>query len=251
MNIKNMYFYNLHEYRKSLTIFYGVIVAIYLSFIASYLLLHGGESSIGGMEMSSTIFMFVLGLNSFKSNFHFGLANGVSRKSQFMSYLATAITLGVFMAAIDILIAKVVAFIVSPNSLYLQFYGARYSSFIAPLSLINHVQIIAEQFLWYTFLYSMAAMLGYFITLVYYRSNLIMKWIVSIVPFLFLFVILPYVERVSQGAITRFLVSFIPKTLGFIGQTINPYIAVITFIIGYALFAALSYLLMRRAVIKQ
>lgn len=250
MNFKNMYAYNLYEDRKSLIIFYGVIASIYLMFIIANMLING-DSSIGGMEMSSFIFLFVMGLNSFKSNFHFGLTNGVSRKTQFLSYAATALTLGIIMAVMDIVISKLVAFVVPPNSLYLQLYGQRYSSFVAPLSFLNHVQIIMEQFLWYTFLYSAVAMFGYCITLIYYRSTLILKWIVSVIPFLLLFVVFPYVETITQGAVSQFIGNFISRTMGFAGQTINPFIAIMSFIIGYLIFGAISFLLVRRAVVKQ
>lgn len=250
MNFKNMYSYNLYENRKSLTIFYGVIVGIYLSFITAHLTLHG-DASIGGMEMSSIIFLFVVGLNSFKSNFHFGLTNGVSRKTQFLSYATTVLTLGVFMAITDMVISRLVAFVVPPNNLYMELYGLRYTSIVGPLSFLNHVQIIMEQFLWYTFLYSAMAMLGYCITLIYYRSNLIMKWIVSIIPFLLLFVVLPYLETITQGAVSRFIGIFISRAMGFTGQSVNPLAAVISFIIGYLIFAGISFLLMRRAVVKQ
>lgn len=250
MNFKNMYSYNINDNKRSLTIFYGIIIAIYLLFLSTNFLFDG-NSSIGGMEMSSAIFIFVLGLNSFKSNFHFGLANGVSRKTQFLSYAASAVTLAVIMAIMDIVIANIVTLIISPKTLYLQLYGQRYSSFATQLTFINHVQMIIEGFIWYTFLYSMTAMLGYCITLIYYRSNLIIKWIVSLIPFLLMFVVLPYLDNITQGAIGRFIGDFIPWALGFLEQGVNPYIAVMNFFLGYILFGAVSYLLIRRATIRQ
>lgn len=249
MNFKNMYAYNLYENKKSLTIFYGVIIGIYLMVMTTHLLFDA-DSSIGGMEMSSIIFLFIVGLNSFKSNFHFGLTNGVSRKTQFRSAAAAVVTVAVIMAVLDIVISSIAKIFISSSTLYLTLYEARYSN-LTQLSFMNHVQIIVEQLLWSAALYSMAGMLGYCINLIYYRSSLIMKWIVSVIPFLLLFVVFPYVETITQGAVSRFIGNFFSITLGFAGQTTNPLIAVMSFIIGYLIFGAISFLLIRRAVVKQ
>ncbi len=249
MNFKNMYAYNLYENKKSLTIFYGVIIGIYLMVMTTHLLFDA-DSSIGGMEMSSIIFLFIVGLNSFKSNFHFGLTNGVSRKTQFRSAAAAVVTVAVIMAVLDIVISSIAKIFIPSSTLYLTLYEARYSN-LTQLSFMNHVQIIVEQLLWSAALYSMAGMLGYCINLIYYRSSLIMKWIVSVIPFLLLFVVFPYVETITQGAVSRFIGNFFSITLGFAGQTTNPLIAVMSFIIGYLIFGAISFLLIRRAVVKQ
>jgi hypothetical protein len=245
-----MYAYYLSDSKKSLAIFYGIIILIYILFVSTVVITHG-DGTIGGMEMSSVIFIFVLGLNSFKSSFHFGLANGVSRRTQFVSFAAAAATLGAFMAVIDIIIENVISVIFSPSPLYLSFYGARYSTlFTNGLTFINHIQILFEQFLWSTFLYAMLAMLGFCITLIYYRSNLIVKYVVSTLPFLILLVLVPYVDKATNGAFIQWVGNFIARSMGF-GQSINPYIALFSFLIGFGFFALCSYLLMRRAVIRQ
>ena len=250
MNFKNMYYYYFYENKKSLSIFYGVIVGIYLLFIATYINFNR-ESSIGGMEMSSIIFLFIVGLNSFKSNFHFGLTNGVSRKTLFLSFALTCISLGAFMAVVDMIITSVVSLVVVPHTWYLEAYKEGYYRIASQLSFMDHVQIRTTQFLWYTLLNAMVAMLGYCINLIYYRSNLIMKWIVSVIPFLFMFFVIPYVDQITQGAFTKFIGDFISGFFGFAGQTANPWLAMLNFLLGFAVLSGLSYLLIRRAVIKQ
>ncbi len=249
MNVKNMYAFYLSDSKKSLAVFYGIVVAVYMLF-AITVISANGEDTINGMEISSLIFIFILGLNLFKSNFQFGLTNGVSRRTQFISFTAAAATLGVFMAAMDVIIEKLVNIFFSSSSLYLGIYGGRYSSFSAGLTLMDHIQMIAEQFLWCAFLYAAMAMLGFCINLIYYRSNTIMKYIVSVIPFIVVFVVEPYIERTTNGAFLHSISDFLSRAMG-IGLTINPYIAMLSFFIGFGVLALCSYLLMRHAVIKQ
>jgi hypothetical protein len=96
----------------------------------------------------------------------------------------------------------------------------------------------------------MMAVLGYCITLIYYRSNKIAKWVVSITPALVLFALIPVLESLTNGRFVVKLVEFMRRSMG-LGQTINPYMAMISFIIGFGVLALFSFLLIRRAVIKQ
>lgn len=72
MNFKNMLYFNIYDSKRALAIFYSIIIALYLIFgILDGTTANGG--SMSGMEMASVIFIFILVLNSFKSQFHFGL----------------------------------------------------------------------------------------------------------------------------------------------------------------------------------
>ena len=96
----------------------------------------------------------------------------------------------------------------------------------------------------------MLAMLGYCITLIYYRSNKIVKYMVSVTPVLIMFVFMPTLDRLTNGLMTSSIIKFLATVLGF-GEAINPYIAMLSFIVGFGILSFSSFLLMRRAVIKQ
>lgn len=112
------------------------------------------------------------------------------------------------------------------------------------------IQLYGNRYIASIFLYAIMAMLGYCITLIYYRSNKILKYAVSVTPALLLFVLVPALDRFTNGLLIIKLAKFMTTIMGF-GQTINPYIAMISFIAGFGILALFSFLLIRRAVIKQ
>lgn len=249
MNLKNMFYFNIYDSKRSLTIFYSIIIAINIIF-GILNVTTTGSTTIGGMEMASVIFIFISGLNSFKTQFHFGLVNGVSRKTQFISFMGYAFALAAFMALADSALGNITSLLFNGESMYMQLYGKRYIDFSAEATFTKNLQIFGEGLLWLIFLYAMMAVLGYCITLIYYRSNKIAKWVVSITPALVLFALIPVLESLTNGRFVVKLVEFMGRSMG-LGQTINPYMAMISFIIGFGVLALFSFLLIRRAVIKQ
>ncbi|HBG76257.1 hypothetical protein QBE55_02055 [Eubacteriales bacterium mix99] len=51
MNVKNMYAFYLSDSKKSLAVFYGIVVAVYMLF-AITVLSTNGEGTINGMEFN-------------------------------------------------------------------------------------------------------------------------------------------------------------------------------------------------------
>jgi len=81
MNSKAAVKYRFYDYWKALLIFYIVIAAsLVFMFVFSALTRDNPEfrGSVQGLEIASVIFLFVLGLNSFKDVFMMFMQNGIS-----------------------------------------------------------------------------------------------------------------------------------------------------------------------------
>lgn len=248
MNMKSAVKYQFLEMKKSVVVYYAVIYAIYILLIVSLGLYVGGNtegSNIGGMEFSTIIFIFILGLNSFKESFRMFLQNGLSRKTLFKSFILSITLVSILMAFVDIFNALLVNIISNYNSMYLQIYGQRYS---------ESTSVVAkylEGFLWSVFIYIAFAMLGYFITILYYRMNKKLQLIVSIGVPVFWIILFPYIDyNLAKGALSTSIKNFIIFATGF-KNGINPYYFITSSIIGSIVLGILSYILIQKAVGKK
>lgn len=248
MSIKSAVKYQFIEMKKAVMVYYAVIYAIYILLIVSLGLYVSGEvdgNSIGGMEFSTVIFIFILGLNSFKESFRMFLQNGLSRKTLFKSFILSATFVSIFMAFVDIVNGIVVNIISNYKSMYLQVYGGRYSE------TTSLATIYLEGFFWSVFLYIAFAMLGYFITILYYRMNKQLQIIVSIGVPVFWIILFPLIDyNLAKGALSLGIKNFIIFTTGF-KNGINPYYFITSSIIGTIILGILSYILMQKAVGKK
>lgn len=241
MKFKGALKYYINGLKYPLIIYYTAILSIII--LIDLFLINLGANITGGFEMATVIFLFVCGLNSFKSAFRMFLANGVSRRTMFTGFIVTAAAAVLIMALIDSIYGHVLTSFGWYKSLYFQLYGARYLGFSA-LS----VQVFAEGFLWRLTAYAASVTAGYLITLLYYRMNNAVKLTVSVgVPVIF-GILLPYIDTsLLSGGISDFLknaADFL-YTRGY-----NPYIEILFFMILIAVFGALSFTAIRRAVIK-
>ena len=76
------------------------------------------RSTMSGMELSTVIFIFVCGLNSFKSNFYFAKSNGISRKTFIKGLLISIIPIALVMSIIDIIINRINNIFIKNPTLY-------------------------------------------------------------------------------------------------------------------------------------
>jgi len=234
MKISTSIKYRLFDYRKAVIIFWGIVFMI----LAATAAIGRGSAEIRGMEMATAIFMFVSGLNSFKPEFNFFIANGVSRRTQFASFAAAAGIVSLAMVAVDMVFRLIFTNFMPYMSLFVQIYYEK--------SPVSYIESPLSALLWPLLLYVMLTMLGYMISLIYYRSSAMIKLAVSIAPPVLLFFLFRYIDPAMSGGITH----LIGSALGlYPGQ--SPYSAIATFLCCALLFAAAAYLLMRRAEIKK
>ena len=246
MNLKVTIKYQLSEYKKPVIIFYFVIICVITLMFTLTRCFDSTTSKFGGMEMSSIIFLFVMGLNSFKESFRMHLQNGVSRKTMVIGKMISAVVVCVGMAFIDRIIALIGQWVASSNEKLI------YQGILEQLytrSNIGSVQTQLEGFLFNICIYLAVFTIGYFITIAYYRMNNALKIAVSVGVPAGLFIILPIVDvSITGGRISKALSSMLDFAFGF--SKGNPYYAMVTGILMFAVFNGLSWLMVRKAVDK-
>ena len=240
---------NIEGVIKPAMIFYSIFIAIIIVMIVANKM-SPGVGGISGVESATVIFLFICGLNSFKVNFYFAKSNNISRSTFMKGILISAFPIVFITSIIDIIINRVSnIFIVNPTFYDMSYGGFSYNGFGGnhPYSQMNSVGTLFNAILFQLTLCLMAYLLGLVINMVYYRCNKLMKTIVSITPIAFIFLIntLAY----SFPNIANDINKFINLVLGF--DPWNVYAAVTTFIVISAVLGIASFLLIRKAVIKE
>ena len=232
--------YQMNGVKWPLIIYYIVIASLLVLMGISMSIVQGrARITVGGMEMASMIFMFVVGLNSYKSVFFMMSANGISRKTMFISFLAMLGAVAAGMALIDTLYVIGMKMAGDYRTMFEQMYNIETSAQVW----------IPAGFEWRLCSYLAAGMAGYLITILYYRMNKAVKLLVSIgVPVLVLFVWPAADLTWFNGATTKAVGWLIGWASGLLSG--NPYIGVISDIVLTALLGALCYVALRRAPIK-
>ncbi len=245
MRLKSVVKYYFSDIKNSVVIFYLIIAAIAILISGSITFAAGNvKGTSGGGEMATVIFIFIVGLNSFKQNFLFLSVNNIPRKRQFQGFVLTALAVSGIMAAVDTTYASILSEFVNYSSAFMQIYGNWITQTAKPV-------IIVTSFIWSTALYTAAIIGGYLITCLYYRMIKLLKIIVSIGVPVLLFMVLPAVDAtLLNGRISKWL-NEVLLVLGGFSNGINPYIAVLSLSVGAAVAAGLSFLLVRKAVVRE
>lgn len=232
---KNATKYILNDFKKGMLIFYTVILAITLIMMFSYFKFSNpnNQISFGGFGFSTVIFLFVSGLNSFKTNFKFMQANNVPRKRLYTSTIVSFLLVAGFMALIDVALNRVLNQIFPYEGL---------------VDAIYHNNFFLAEFIWSFSLFTVALSGGWLITMIYYRCNKIMKIIISVAP-VFLIVLLGYINSFTRGAVVSFINTFMVTLFDL--TNLNPFVSAFNIFILTAVVLGLCYLLIRRAPIKE
>ncbi len=237
MKLQSTVKYQVSETMKRILVFYAILLTALL-----LPTLWRGSLEFRGTELATAIFIFVIGLNSFRTNFLFAQANGVSRKTQFKAYILSMLALSIIMALIDTVYTNLFASILPSVSLFSMIYESGYILGLTP------VIVLSINLIWNFSLYVMFAMLGYCVNLIYYRSGLIMKLVVSILPPVFVFVFLPYLAY-ANPVFSQKILELVTIAFGLTSNP-NPVSSMLTFGLLFLIFSLGSLLLMRRAPIK-
>lgn len=245
MKLKSVLKYNFSNVKTGILIFYLVIFIVIILLGSTVSIMSNGKTNVttGGAELASFIFLFVVGLNSFKEDFLFLSVNNIPRKLQYKAFLITALSISCIMAAIDTAYSNTLSQFLTYKPAFIQVYDKWTIQTATPL-------VIVSAFIWSAVLYLAAYLVGYFITNLYYYMNKIAKIAVSVgVPVWFV-IILPLIDsEITKGKIAKFIGD---TFLIFVGlkDTVNPYIAVLSLLLVSAVAAGLSFLMVRRAVVK-
>ena len=242
MKLKQSVVYRMKDIRKSILIFYLIVIASYIftAFLNSLESIH--MSQFGGIEIGSMIFLFIVSMNSFKPAFYLLMQHGVSRKTMFNSFIISAIIASGVMALIDSICYTLLGTGKSVNTMFEQVYTGLYDD--------NLLIKVLVTFVWALSAYLAFSMAGYFISVLYYRMNKTLKLIVSITVPSFIFIIMPAIDVYFGWNITRWIGKAFELMLG-TGENMNPFRSVITCSILSIIGALLSYGLVKKAVVKR
>lgn len=244
--MKSAMIYQIAEMKKSLLIYYAIMLFLLLaSFLTTEVFFHFSVNgaAINGIEISSMIFIFVCGLNSFKEPFRMFLQNGLSRKTLFLSYICSLLSVTGVMAIVDTSIGAIGHSLGSYQSAFHEFYRQHFSA-AGP----GQVFVVFALSL---MLYTTSALAGYFIASLYYRMNKGLKLLVSIGVPVLLIIVLPIVDMgYANGVISRSIGEILLLASG-VKAGYNPLYPLGSCIILSSVLAGLTYLLQRRAVIKE
>lgn len=216
----------------------------------------GSTLRLGGIEETSYLLFFILGLNMFRENMWMLLQNGISRRSKFLGHLITVLWGSVAVSIINfLLMTGLKAYGSHLNGRLLETGIGTNGAVGNPLDVSTTVEML-HGLEWngttmVIFLLTgfsslvLAVSIGYFITIMYYRLNTIGKVIVSVgVPVLFL-VVLPTLDyRFLNGRITAAAAAFGERFMTARG---TPLVSLIV----AALFTGAAWLIMRRAPLKR
>lgn len=254
-NVQKVIKFQLAEYKLAIIIFYiasfGMISMMAMSVARSSVSGNGvEESTISGLEVGAVIFLFILALSTFSETFKMMLQKGIARKIMFKGFLITTMILSVGMTLINEIILFTGGQLSSSqgniilNGLFEQIYGVRYAQNS------GGPQMAIEGMLFLICLLATSMALGYLITTIFYRINVYAKVAVAVsVPVLGI-VVVPILDYfLTGGVILGAIGNFILFSLG-IKNGYNPYYGMISLIIAYCFFTALSWAIVRRAVIK-
>lgn len=238
---------NIEGIMKATIIYYFIFVCVIIALIA----ISSGIITISGVEISTAIFLFVCGLNSFKSNFYFAKSNGISRKTFIKGLLISSVPIALVMSIIDIIINRVNNIFIKNPTLYDMSYGELVghigivyeSNWIQSNSLVTIFNTILFQFS----LCLLAYVIGIVINMIYYRANKYVKVLLSAIPVAF--IILKGNLSMRNPSLTLRINEFTNYIFGF--NPSNVFACITTFLVFTVVLSGIAFLLIRKAVIKE
>lgn len=240
MKLKAAVKYQVYEGRRSIAIFY-LVFYLFVGLLALLRrLMAGQDMSSNAMELATLIFMFVGGLNSFKEALQMFIQNGISRRTMLASYAVGVCCIALIMAMVDSLNAALFQRIL-PG--YQSLFEGVYASHDAQASAWR---LFFVGLPWRLCAYACVGMLGYWITILYYRMNKLAKVIVSITVPLLLAFILPALDvGLLHGQIGQALLKLL------LGLFSTPATGMLTLLAAFVVLGLLCHVTAYRVPLKE
>ncbi len=180
-------------------------------------------SGFRGLGLFSAIFLFVAIANSFRSDFETLLSFNISRKKFFTANIIALGVLSLIFTLTETTISAILRLLGPYYSSFEQFYVSTF---------------FIDEFVWFFFLFVFIASFGYFISSIieHEYGNFMLVFIVAVLVLVFF-------------SFRENIMIFIEKVLG-LTNILNPYMAVLVFIVCSTVCFGLSYLLIRRMSIR-
>jgi len=241
-NLISAYKYQLGKQMNAAAWFYGTVIVLYTVTTIITKNIAGVGVSTNAAEFSA-IFLFVMGLCSFKENFFMLTQNNVSRGTIFKSRLMVAVTAALVVALADILITGAYY---AMNADLISRGWFRYTY------MIDGGFFVPAEFLFKFALNLTALAAGYFITTMFYRLNRTGKVIVGAgVPTL-VFIIFPLVDFFLIGDPGgASVIQAIADAVKAMELTTTALYTIPILLLLSIIFSGLAWLLIRRAPVKK
>ncbi|EJO5347791.1 hypothetical protein NRP93_001883 [Clostridium botulinum] len=235
--------YQLKTSIKSIVTYYSILIGLLILTLILNYMSTGGNFKVNGIDISTSIFIFIVALNSFKSSFYFSQGNNISRKSFIVGTIEYGIIMSAILTLIDVIINRIYNIFMICPTMFDIIYGQKIYDVNRPWEFtLNHsVSNLFGTYVWTFALYVFVFMVGLLITMIYFRLNKLGEIIVSCIP-----VILIIVLNNLPSDIYDNVCIFIGNIFGINSK--NPYIAVLTFCILSILAMGLQHLLIKKAV---
>lgn len=238
---------NIEGVMKSSIIYYCIFVCVIIFLIS----ISTEGTTMSGLEISTVIFLFVCGLNSFKSNFYFSKSNGISRKTFIKGILISSIPIALVMSIMDIIINRISSIFIKNAT----FYDMTYWSYLGNAGAIyennwsqsNSISTIFNTILFQFSFCLLAYVAGVVINMIYYRSNKYIKILVSVTPVII--IIFNTTLPIRNPRLAMKLNEFLDYIFGF--DPVNVFACVTTFLVFTVVLSGIAFLLIRKAVIKE
>lgn len=242
MKIKQGTKYLLRDMGRSMAVYYAVMMALLLIQVVLLLIFSSSETSVSGMESTTIIFLFVLGLNMFRAPLRLFVQCGLSRRTLWTSFLLAALAACAAATVLDTLYMLLIGLI--PRLRTVSLYAGLY------LRGAKHITVAG---LAWTLAMLLAALCsGFCIGALFYRMNRPVKLLVSIGVPAMLFIGFPIAEMLipSFHGFTT-LLRFIAWAMGQDTTPAVPWRAVASLLALAAAMSGGSLLLSRRAMLKE
>lgn len=227
---------NLTKYQlfsNYIHIIINIAVMVLNTVIAVIVTRKAGAAGSGSLDSIFYIWIFVIGI-TFLGSFKYALVNGVSRKTYYWSSVITVVCFALVLSIVSGLFVVLIESVATTYTIFTLLYGKNILGMFVTL-------FAAGIFF---------AMLGWFISCVFYRTyrkqRLIIAAALLIIPALFILI-----NYFTGGVLGTSLFRFIKIIMGFGMAVPNPYIASASLVTMGIMLCAAIYLLVRRANIRE
>lgn len=246
--MKNLVKYQLTGAKRSVLIYYAILLFCVIVFSGSASLIIQGEtignSSFNGIEIASVIFLFVCGLVSFSETFHMFLQNGITRKHMLLSLFQYGMILCIFMAFCDkiiLLVGRLLEKLI-PSLHFTPLFEMIFPSFAQKSS---HVTVFLCDILYCFTIYAAFIFFGFFLAVASYRGSRLMRILIAAGLPVLIFVAFPIVDSLYEGRIYAFIIKMLLILSGANAQ--NPFLGMLFFLFITAFWGFMANLLGKRA----
>lgn len=223
---------------KAMGIFYLIqylIVALIFAIVA--ICTNGKEMGTNTVEVSSVVFVSVLGVLGYKEDFKALIQNGYTRKYIFFATICMFVFMSGTMSLIDIVIGNTIHHF---HSDYFTLFGVLYGYG-------NHFL----NWLWHMVLYLMFCSLFYLVVLVINRVGKTVSLLIGVGAAGLILLVIALFRFVLSPDVVRNITQFMAKAMGFMSDgTVDPVFPVLSFVVIGTVLGVGSYAIIHRTELK-